>query len=336
MRTRWAALTAATATILVATACGGDDGSGGDGASGNEPGYYLSLGDSLTVGVQPDDNGTLQETRDGYTDVLYRNLYDTDSTLQHERMGCGGEDTTSFLRGGNGQCEDEYGGASQMEAAEDFLDEHGDRVELVTLTIGGNNFTGCVDDLDIEEGDGPTVDVDCVEDGLERIGTELPEITERLSAAAGEDTRIVAMTYYNPFLAALLLEDEEEAEEGSGDEESPEGKATDEELPEGDGEVEGELPGDEDVVEYATGVLEEMNESMRETYAADGIDVADVADLFDSSDFDVPENSETGMPANVQAICDWTWMCDTAVGPDIHTNKAGAQEIAGAFEDQLR
>lgn len=317
MRMRWAALTAATATALVATACGGDD---GDEAADNEPGHYLSLGDSLTVGVQPDDNGTLQETRDGYTDVLYRTLYDADSTLQHERMGCGGEDTTSFLEGGNGQCEGEYDGMSQMGAAENFLDEHGDEVELVTLTIGGNNFTGCVEELDIEGEDGPTVDVDCVEDGLERIESELPEITERLSAAVGEDTRIVAMTYYNPFLAALLLE----------------GEATDEESPEGTAEVEGDLPGDESVVEYATGVLEEMNESMRGTYADAGIDVADVADLFDSSDFDVPENSETGMPANVQAVCDWTWMCDTAVGPDIHTNQAGAQEIAELFEDQLR
>jgi len=326
VRIRWAALAAVTATTLVATACGGDDGAGGDGAEGNDPGYYLSLGDSLTVGVQPDDNGTLQETRDGYTDVLYRGLYDTDSTLLHERMGCGGEDTTSFLEGGNGQCEDKYGGMSQIDAAEDFLDEHGEEVELVTLTIGGNNFTGCVEELDLEEEDGPTVDVDCVEDGLERIESELPEITERLSAAAGEDTQIVAMTYYNPFLAALLLEDEDEVADEVEDEETPEGTA----------EVEGGLPGDGNVVEYATGILEEMNESMRGTYAEAGIDVADVADLFDSSDFDVPEDSETGMPANVQAVCDWTWMCDTAVGPDIHTNQAGAQEIAGLFEDQLR
>ena len=272
--------------------------------------------------MQPDDNGTLQETRDGYTDVLYRSLYDSDSTLRHERMGCGGEDTTSFLEGGNGQCEGEYEGMSQMGAAENFLDEHGDEVELITLTIGGNNFTGCVEELDLEEEDGPTVDADCVEDGLERIESELPEITERLSTAAGEDTQIVAMTYYNPFLAALLLEDGEEA--------------TDEETPEGTAEVEDGLPGDESVVEYATGILEEMNESMRGTYADAGIDVADVADLFGSSDFEVPEDSETGMPANVQAVCDWTWMCDTAVGPDIHTNQAGAQEIAGLFEDRLR
>ncbi|WP_017610626.1 GDSL-type esterase/lipase family protein [Nocardiopsis xinjiangensis] len=315
---RRAALAATTATALLATACGGGD---GDGSAGNGPSHYLSLGDSLTVGVQPDDNGTLQETRDGYTDVLYRTLHDSDSTLRHERMGCGGEDTTSFLEGGNGQCEGEYEGMSQMEAAENFLDEHGEEVELVTLTIGGNNFTGCVEELGLEEEDGPAVDADCVEDGLERLRAELPEITERLSTAAGEDTRIVAMTYYNPFLAALLLED---GEETAG------------EAPEGTAEVEGGLPGDASVVEYATGVLEEMNESMRGTYADAGIDVADVADLFDSSDFEVPEDSETGMPANVQAVCDWTWMCDTAVGPDIHTNRAGAQEIAGLFEDRLR
>lgn len=307
---RWTALAAATLTALITTACGGDDGDNSGRADGNETGYYLSLGDSLTVGVQPDENGVPQETQDGYTDVLYRSLYDADSTLQHERMGCGGEDTTSFLEGGNGQCEGEYGGMSQMGAAKNFLDEHGDRVELVTLTIGGNNFTGCVEGLDLAGADGLTIDVDCVEDGRERIESELPEIAQQLRAAVGKDTQILAMTYYNPFLAALLLEDEEE--------------------------VESDLPGGEDVVEYATGVLEETNESMRGTYADAGIDVADVADLFDTSGFDVPEDSETGMPANVQAVCDWTWMCDTAVGPDIHTNRAGAQEIAELFEDRLR
>ncbi|MBE2999220.1 SGNH/GDSL hydrolase family protein [Nocardiopsis sp. HNM0947] len=320
---RWTVLAATAATALVAAGCGGDD---GDEAAGDGPRHYLSLGDSLTVGVQPDDNGTLQETRDGYTDVLYRTLYDADSTLQHERMGCGGEDTTSFLEGGEGLCEGEYEGMSQLGAAENFLAENGDRVELITLTIGGNNFTGCVEDLDIDGEDGPTLDVDCVDDGLERIDSELPEIADRLRAAAGEDTQIVGMTYYNPFLAALLLEDEGELEED----------VTDEETPEGTAEVEGDLPGGEGVVEYATGVLEEMNESMRSTYADAGIDVADVEVLFDSTDFEVPEASATGMPANVQAVCDWTWMCDTAVGPDIHTNQAGAQEIAGLFEDQLR
>lgn len=330
MRIRWIAATAAmAATTLVATACGGDGTDSGDGEGNHtETSYYLSLGDSLTVGVQPDENGAPEETGDGYTDVLYRTLYDSDSTLQHERMGCGGEDTTSFLEGGVPECEGKYEGLSQISAAENFLTEHEGQVDLITVTIGGNNFTRCVNvsDIDLEEDDGLTIDVDCVEEGLELIESETPQIAERLREAAGPDVQIIGMNYYNPFLAALLLEDEDE----------PTDEATDEETPEGDGEVEGDLPEGESLVEYATGVLEEMNETLSDTYAASDIDVADVETLFDSDDFEVPSDSDTGMPTNLQAICDLTWMCNTDVGPDIHTNQAGAQEIAALFEEQVR
>lgn len=330
MRFRWIAAIAATvATALVATACGDDS---ADSASSEgehtESSYYLSLGDSLTVGVQPDDNGTPQETGDGYTDVLHRTLYDSDSTLQHERMGCGGEDTTTFLEGGIPQCESKYERRAQMEAAENFLIENESRVDLVTLTIGGNNFTRCVDvdDIDLEGDDDLTLDVECVDEGLELIETEVPAIAERLREAAGPDVQIIGMTYYNPFLAALLLEDEDE----------PADEVTDDETPEGAGEVEGDLPEGQSLVEYTTEVLQEMNQTLRDTYEASGIDVADVEDLFDSDDFEVPADSDTGMPTNLQAICDLTWMCDTDVGPDIHTNQAGAQEIAALFEERVR
>ena len=327
MRIRWIATTAATAAaVLVATACGDDADSGADEENHAGPNYYLSLGDSLTVGVQPDDNGTPQETGDGYTDVLYRTLNDSDSTLRHERMGCGGEDTTTFLEGGVPQCEGKYEGISQMGASENFLAEHEGQVDLVTITVGGNNFTRCVNVEDIEDDDGLTMDVDCVEEGLELIEAEVPQIAERLREAAGPDVQVIGMTYYNPFLAALLLEGEDE----------PVDEVTDEETPEGVGEVEGDLPEGKSAVEYATGVLQEMNQTLRDTYAASGIDVADVEALFASEDFEVPADSETGMPANLQAICDLTWMCNTDVGPDIHTNQAGAQEIAALFEEQVR
>ncbi|MEV2274280.1 GDSL-type esterase/lipase family protein [Nocardiopsis sp. NPDC049922] len=316
MRFRWIAATAAAA--VVATGCGG----GGDEDTGVEQRYYLSLGDSLTVGVQPDENGVPGETADSYTDVLYRQLYDADSTLGHERMGCGGEDTTTFVEGGLPRCDQRYEGRSQLEAAEEFLAENEGNVELVTLTVGGNNFTGCVSDL--ENPDGPALDTACVDDGLERIESEVPEIADRLRAAAGPDTRIIAMTYYNPFLAALLLEGGEDAEASP----SPEEAGVDEDDG-GDGDA--AAAPDDDLVGYATDVLERMNASLRDSYADAGIEVADVEGVFASTDFSVPADSATGMPANVQRICDLTWMCDLDRGPDIHTNRAGAQEIAAAF-----
>ncbi|WP_262391743.1 GDSL-type esterase/lipase family protein [Nocardiopsis sp. CNR-923] len=320
MRFRWIAATAAAA--VVATGCGG-----GDEGTDIEQRYYLSLGDSLTVGVQPDENGVPGETADGYTDMLYRGLYDADSTLVHERLGCGGEDTTTFVEGGVPRCDQRYEGRSQLEAAEEFLAEHQGRVELVTVTIGGNNFTGCVSGL--ENPDGPAIDTACVDDGLERIGTEVPEIADRLRTAAGPDTPIIAMTYYNPFLAALLLEDagEDDAEESPSPEEAGAGEGAG-----ADGDGTAAAP-DDGLVGYATGVLERMNASLRDSYADAGVEVADVEGAFASADFNVPADSTTGMPTNVQRICDLTWMCDVDRGPDIHTNRAGAQEIATAFEE---
>lgn len=336
MRNRWSAASAAAAAALLAlTGCGSDE----SGAAAAGPHYYLSLGDSITVGVQPGEDRIPQETSESYTDMLYRHLYDSDSTLRHERIGCGGEDTTTFLEGGLPSCEKRYDGAPQIEAAEDFLSEHEGQVSLVTVTIGGNNFTRCVKGLgDTEDVSSAVLDTDCVDDGLERIESEAPEIADRLRTAAGPDTQIIGMTYYNPFLAAMLLEAEAEAE--PSEEPSPE-EAEDAE-PEIDpdagpslAEAEGELPLDASLGGYATDVLEQMNESLRSAYAAADIQVADVEAAFDSTDFDVPEDSGTGWPANVQAVCDLTWMCNTERGPDIHPNSEGARVIAEAFRFHL-
>ncbi|MFE6303797.1 GDSL-type esterase/lipase family protein [Nocardiopsis sp. NPDC057823] len=335
MRIRWnvryAALVAASATAVAMTGCAGGDGE--DSPAGAEERYYLSLGDSLTVGVQPSEGGPA-ETPDGYTDILYRTLYDADSTLRHERSGCGGEDTTTFIEGGIAHCEEQYGGRPQIEAAEEFLSEHAGRVDLVTVTIGGNNFTRCVRGIDeVGGGGGPVVDTECIDDGLERIETEAPVIASRLRAAAGPDTQIIGMTYYNPFLAAMLLEPGENPSDEPSEEPS-DGTPVDPEAGPGLGEVEGEIPFDATFAGYATEVLETMNESLRSAYAAEDIEVADVEAAFDSADFDVPQ--EGSMPNNLQAICDYTWMCNTDLGPDIHTNKAGATVIAEEFASLAR
>ncbi len=309
---RWMA---AAAVTVLASGCGGD--SGGDREAPAAPSYYLSLGDSLTVGVQPDENGEPRETSEGYTDVLYRTLYDSDSTLRHERMGCGGEDTTTFLEGGLPRCEERYDGASQLEAAEAFLAEHEGAVELVTLTIGGNNFTRCVTGA---AGGGAGIDEGCVADGLDRLGAEVPVIAERLREAAGPDTQIVGMTYYNPFLALLLLEGGP-AEEAAG---------------EGSGGTGAEPTGGAALAARSAEVLTQLNESLVAAYSAAGIDVADVDAVFEPANDQVPADSGTGTPVHVQRVCALTWMCDLTRGPDIHTNAAGAREIAGVFADQVR
>ncbi len=329
MRNRW---TTAAAVAVLVTGCGGGDG-GGEPAA--ERSYYLSLGDSLAVGVQPDAGGEPVETSEGYTDILHRTLYDSDSTLRHERMGCGGEDTTTFVEGGLPGCDERYEHGSQLEEAEAFLSEHRGRVDLVTLTIGGNNFTSCVEGVrDPEAPEDIGIDEECVADGLERIETEVPVIAERLREAAGPDTQIVAMTYYNPFLALLLL-DGQPAEEAVDAAEEAAGERAEEGAERG-GDADAETTGGDGLAERAVDILTELNASLTASYAVAGIDVADVDAVFESTDDEVPEDSRTGMPANLQNICDYTWMCDTERGPDIHTNKAGAQEIAAVFAERVR
>ncbi|NYE45532.1 lysophospholipase L1-like esterase [Spinactinospora alkalitolerans] len=309
---RWRACAAAAAVAaLVAGGC-----SSGGGDETPEKRFYLSLGDSLAVGVQPGEDGGYAETDEGYTDALYRALYDRDSTLEHVRMGCGGEDSSTFVSGGMADCDYEEG--SQLATAEAFLQANRSDVALVTVDVGANNFTRCAYDGSGEVG--TDIDEECVEDGLRRLREEAPAIAERLRSAAGEDVQIIGMTYYNPFLAALLLEDLEGAAAGL----AGEGR--------GDG-GEPEEDSGEDLARYSNDVLAEMNRVLTEAYGAAGIDVADVSAAFESGDFEVPAGSDTGMPANVQRICDYTWMCNTDRGPDIHTNRAGANEIAEVFEE---
>ncbi|MFD6951824.1 lipase [Nocardiopsis sp. TSRI0078] len=322
-------MAAAAAAVLVAGCAGGGDGGGGgtgDGGSASGEDYYLSLGDSLAVGVQPDENGRPRETSQGYTDILYRTLREEDPGLRHERMGCGGEDTTTFIEGGIPKCDERYESGSQLEEAEAFLAEHGGRVDLVTLTIGANNFTGCVRGVNSPDGRAPDsedvdIDSECVDEGLDRLEAEAPVIAERLRSAAGPDTQIIGMTYYNPFLAFLLM-DEDPAHQASASAEEAE-----EVFPEK--EARGGL------AEEAVEILTEVNGTLTDAYEAEGIDVADVGAAFESTNGKVPEGSDTGMPANLQNICDHTWMCDSERGPDIHPDEEGARKIAGVFAEQV-
>jgi lysophospholipase L1-like esterase len=323
----------AVAGVLVAAGCSSTEVD----SPGKET--YVSLGDSLAVGWQPDDNGG-GETTYGYTDVLYRSLYDQDSTLDHVRLGCPGEDTTSMLGGEglideaglNSECN--YAEDSQLEEAEAHLEEHGDDVRLVTIGIGANNLTPCIevdeegegapeapDDEDGEEAEdaadeGPGFEVDetCIDEGLDRLRDELPEIAERLRAAAGDDVQIIGMNYYNPFTAAVLTDPpaDEDAEEAESEAEEAE-----------------EAPGRE-LAEYGVEVLGEQNDDIARIYAEYDIDLVDVAELFEWDNFEIPEGED--MPTNAAMVCDYTWMCNPNLGPDIHTNDAGAILIAEEFE----
>ncbi len=154
------------------------------------PTFYLALGDSLAIGVQPSSSGDVP-TNKGYADDLYAVYRTQVPGLRLAKLGCSGETTTTMIQGG--VCS--YAEDNQLAAAVNFLQTHS--VALVTLDIGGNDIDQCISLTGIDE--------TCVANGLTAVTTNLPQILAELRNAAGSATLIVAMNYYGPFLAAWTL-----------------------------------------------------------------------------------------------------------------------------------
>ncbi|HUX72211.1 MAG TPA: SGNH/GDSL hydrolase family protein [Cellulomonadaceae bacterium] len=114
----------------------------------DERSYYLSLGDSLAYGYQPNLVAA------GDLDPAHYNSYAEDFARLDRRVtlvnyGCPGETTSSLLAGGcpwpMTALHDSYGGAgSQLAAATAFLTAHRGHVSLVTIDIGSNDLLALV------------------------------------------------------------------------------------------------------------------------------------------------------------------------------------------------
>ena len=64
------------------------------GSHAEEAVWYLALGDSLSVGVQPDAGNVNHPTANGYADQLYRALKATTPNLQLKKLGCAVTETS--------------------------------------------------------------------------------------------------------------------------------------------------------------------------------------------------------------------------------------------------
>jgi len=163
-------------------------------ADNNGVRYHVSLGTSLSVGIQPDTNGTNQLTDDGYADQLFDSIEPDFRKIRLVKLGCPGETTTTMMAGGI--CT--YSEGSQLAQAVEFLHAHKDKVELITIDLGVNDVlaAGCIV--------GTVVNLDCVITAFNQVATNLPIILTVLQSAANEGTPIVGMNYYNSFLAFWL------------------------------------------------------------------------------------------------------------------------------------
>lgn len=168
-----------------------------------EAAVHLALGDSVAAGV-----GATPDPRNGYVSVLYATLTAARPCGAGRALGCAldlvnlaqpGATTSSLV-------------AQQLPAAVELITSRRatpspvDDVRLVTLDIGGNDVFGPV----IRACGADPQSATCVA----TIGTQLAlvaanyeRILSALRAAAGPDTTIAVMTYYNPlpgcYLAAL-------------------------------------------------------------------------------------------------------------------------------------
>jgi lysophospholipase L1-like esterase len=267
----------------------------------NTPVYYLSLGDSLSVGIQPNQSDLHRpfpfmgaggfggaRSPEGFSDQLAAIERQTIPTLHLVKLGCGGESTSSMIAGPAelpgqtehtvGLCNYQYG--SQLDDAVAFLERHSGQVAFVTISIGANDVIPCGTDLP------------CLTSALQTIQVNLANILARLRAAAGPGVPIAGMNYFstavvawfdNPALAQLIV----------------------------------------NLTVQANNVLEG-------SYLLAGSPVADVEAAFSTTDFSL---TPSGVPLNVARICQWTWTCTPF--ENAHPNAAGYAVIAQAFQQVL-
>ncbi len=154
------------------------------------PPYYLSLGDSYSVGYQPGLGATA-----GYTAYVAKK-----KKMQLENFGCGGATTSSILAA-TGCLESGYGPVaatnrapystvSQEAAALAFIAANPGRVGLITVSIGGNDVTACAAFAN---------PVPCVLSATTAVQANVTSLVAALSsalAANGDTTaKIIGLTY---------------------------------------------------------------------------------------------------------------------------------------------
>ncbi len=194
---RIASIIAAATVVTAAAVTGAGPALAAPRAPAPAPAYYVSLGDSLAQGVQPNAKGQDVITKQGYPDQLFTALHVGNPTLKLAKLGCPGETTASMINGGI--CT--YTGAkSQLAAALAFLQAHQGHIQLVTIDIGANDLNPCLAKTLLKNV------IKCLETTIPKVVKNLGSILKALRSAPGGATLpIIGMTYYDPELAGWLV-----------------------------------------------------------------------------------------------------------------------------------
>jgi hypothetical protein len=254
--------------------------------------FYLVLGGSSSLGLQPD--GVPSDNAELTTNGYANDVVKLEQDQLHQTL------------------------------ALDQIGCLGTRVEWLTIDPTSNGcykvpttqLTTAAAFLDAHQGDTGIVSIDlgfndvryclwehpinakCVPTALAGVRAGFPTVLKDLKAAAGPKVALVGMTYYDPFLALYLN--------------GPTGPT---------------------YANESVAAIDQLNAILVADYRAAGIPYANGAATFNSSDTTRVTLGNVGLiPANVKAVCAYTWMCVGApFGPDDHPNNAGYWLIARAL-----
>ena len=256
--------------------------------------FYLSLGDSLAQGVQPNAQGVSVPTKQGYPDQLFTALRLGNPTLKLVKLGCPGETTTSMIKGGI--CS--YPAGSQLKQAAAFLASHKGHVQLVTIDIGANDLNPCLKLTDI------TAIQKCLAPVFPKVAKNLTVIMNTLSTASGSALApTIGMTYYDPELANWLKG-------------TPAAKAL----------AQASVVLAQGFANILSGVYTSFGAKVADVFTAFHTTAPFSAKVT------LPAFGK--VPKAVGYICSYTWMCAAPpVGPNIHANQLGYGVIANTFLD---
>jgi lysophospholipase L1-like esterase len=160
---------------------------------------YVALGNSLAVGV-----GASNPAVTGYVPQLYELLRQrlacqpagrpSCRSLALRNLGMGGATSTTLLATQLPEA------VAELQARNNDRNPHDD-VQVVTIDIGGNDVFGVVSACAA----GPTPECAAlIQARLQTFAVNFTQILGELRAAAGPDTVIIAMTYYNPLPSCRL------------------------------------------------------------------------------------------------------------------------------------
>jgi len=149
-------------------------------------GWYVAMGDSLAAGYQP---GAGDDKTGGYVGHVRAALASGRHKVGLDNVACSGETSSTLVFGG--LCS--YPRGSQLAQAVQFLKHHARSTRLVTLTIGANDVTPC---LQVPSDQILT----CVQQKLAVLSQNLQTTLGAVHSAA-PTAQIIVTNYYNPYLA---------------------------------------------------------------------------------------------------------------------------------------